>query len=57
LLINGAEKWAIDKGCIQMASDAEKNNSISIEAHKKLGYIPYGTTEDEVLFRKKLCIK
>lgn len=54
MLIKDAEQWAIDKGCIEMASDTEKDNSISIEAHKRLGYTIYGINEGDVLFRKRL---
>lgn len=53
-LIKGAEYWATEKGCKEMASDAEKDNSISIEAHKKLGFREYSSNEVEVLFRKRI---
>ena len=53
-LINEAEYWATGKGCKEMASDAEKHNDISIEAHKKLGFREYGSNEGEVLFRKRI---
>lgn len=54
MLVTEGEKWAIEKGCSEMASDAEKDNIVSIEAHKRLGYIIFGTSEEEVLFRKRL---
>jgi aminoglycoside 6'-N-acetyltransferase I len=37
-LVRGAERWARKKGCIEMASDAEVGNDLSLEAHLKLGY-------------------
>ena len=37
-LVEYAEKWAIQKGCTEMASDAEIDNSVSLQAHLKLGY-------------------
>jgi aminoglycoside 6'-N-acetyltransferase I len=37
-LVETAEKWAIQKGCTEMASDAEIYNEVSIDAHQKLGY-------------------
>lgn len=37
-LVELAERWAKSRGCTEMASDAEINNSISIVAHNKLGY-------------------
>jgi len=38
-LVRGAERWARKKGCIEMASDAEVGNDLSLQAHLKLGYI------------------
>ena len=37
-LVRGAERWARQKGCTEMASDAEVGNDLSLEAHLKLGY-------------------
>ena len=37
-LVEFAEKWALQKGCTEMASDAEVDNPISIDAHLRLGY-------------------
>ncbi len=37
-LVKNAEKWARDKGCEEMASDAEFGNEISLLAHQRLGY-------------------
>ena len=37
-LVAFAEKWARRKGCTEMASDAEVDNEISLQAHGRLGY-------------------
>ena len=37
-LVNAAERWARSRGCTEMASDAEIDNIVSIEAHRNLGY-------------------
>ena len=37
-LVRDAEHWAIDKGCTEMASDAELGNDMSLAAHLNLGY-------------------
>ncbi|MFN6963952.1 MAG: aminoglycoside 6'-N-acetyltransferase [Pyrinomonadaceae bacterium] len=37
-LVAAAEEWARMNGCAEMASDAEIDNSVSIEAHLRLGY-------------------
>ena len=37
-LVKYAEKWASQKGCTEMASDAEIDNTVSLQAHLKLGY-------------------
>jgi len=37
-LVRGAERWARQKGCTEMASDAEVGNDLSLAAHLKLGY-------------------
>ena len=37
-LVREAEDWAIDKGCTEMASDAELGNDMSLAAHLNLGY-------------------
>lgn len=37
-LVRSAERWARQKGCTEMASDAEVGNDLSLEAHLKLGY-------------------
>src|SRR5436190_24337069 len=37
-LVKYAESWATQKGCTEMASDAEVDNLVSQQAHIKLGY-------------------
>lgn len=37
-LVEGAENWARERGCEEMASDAEVGNELSYNAHTKLGY-------------------
>ena len=37
-LVRIAEQWAREKGCEEMASDAEMGNDLSIAAHQALGY-------------------
>lgn len=50
-LVSLAEQWARDKGCTEMASDAEIDNDTSIMAHEMLGY---DETSRLVHFRKDL---
>ncbi len=37
-LVKSAENWARRKGCTEMASDAEIDNDLSLQAHTRLGY-------------------
>lgn len=37
-LVKMAENWAKNKGCVEMASDSEIGNDISLNAHLNLGY-------------------
>lgn len=37
-LVNLAEQWAKQRGCTEMASDAEIGNTVSLTAHARLGY-------------------
>lgn len=37
-LVKFAERWAKQKGCVEMASDAEVGNDSSLAAHTRLGY-------------------
>ena len=50
-LVRHAENWARDKGCTEMASDAELGNEQSLSAHLRLGY---GETSRLVHLRKEL---
>jgi aminoglycoside 6'-N-acetyltransferase I len=37
-LVNAGAEWGRQKGCKQFASDAELNNEMSIDFHKKIGF-------------------
>ncbi len=37
-LVQAAERWAKSMGCVEMASDSEIGNNISIVVHARLGY-------------------
>lgn len=37
-LVQAAENWAREKGCVEMGSDTWLENESSIRAHEKLGY-------------------
>jgi aminoglycoside 6'-N-acetyltransferase I len=50
-LVRSAENWARGKGCIEMASDSEIDNDLSVKAHSKLGYTE---TSRLVHWRKEL---
>lgn len=39
MLVERAEEWAREKGCTEMASDAEIGNNSSLAAHLSLGYV------------------
>jgi len=56
-LVDTAEKWAVEKGCENMASDTEDFNIGSIIAHKKMGYIEQFRADGEVKFLKSLIGK
>jgi aminoglycoside 6'-N-acetyltransferase I len=50
-LVEAAETWARDRGCTEMASDAEIGNERSLAAHMRLGY---NETSRLVHLRKEL---
>lgn len=50
-LVKHAENWAKQKGCTEIASDAEVGNELSLNAHTALGY---GVTSRLVHLRKVL---
>ncbi len=50
-LVRAAEAWARSLGLTEMASDAEIENSVSLDAHAALGYEEVGRV---VQFRKAL---
>ncbi|MBA3631485.1 MAG: GNAT family N-acetyltransferase [Acidobacteria bacterium] len=37
-LVRAAESWARKKGCVEMASDSEIGNDLSLKSHLNLGY-------------------
>ncbi|MCM1988226.1 aminoglycoside 6'-N-acetyltransferase [Oceanirhabdus seepicola] len=37
-LVKKGEQWALSKGCCQMGSDIEYDNTISYDFHKKIGF-------------------
>ncbi|HEX6513910.1 MAG TPA: aminoglycoside 6'-N-acetyltransferase, partial [Chloroflexota bacterium] len=51
MLVRAAEEWARDQGCAEFGSDTEIDNTVSIAAHKALGF---EETERLVCFRKNL---
>ena len=50
-LIQACEQWARERGCEEMGSDAEIDNTLSHRAHAALGY---EEVERIVCFRKKI---
>src|SRR5687768_4414972 len=50
-LVRHAEAWAREKGCTEMASDAELGNDSSLSAHLNLGY---AVTSRLIHLRKEL---
>lgn len=50
-LVEYAEQWARQKGCTEMASDAEVDNTASLQTHLRLGY---AETSRLVHLRKEL---
>jgi GNAT superfamily N-acetyltransferase len=51
-LVMAAEEWARSRGCTEMASDARSHNTVSLNAHKAIGYQAVGQS---VNFRKQLA--
>jgi aminoglycoside 6'-N-acetyltransferase I len=50
-LVQAGEQWAAERGCTEMASDTELDNTVSQLAHGRLGY---AEVERLVHFRKSL---
>lgn len=50
-LVQAGEQWALTKGCTEVASDAQIENAISIEMHKRMGY---RDVERQVCFLKRI---
>jgi aminoglycoside 6'-N-acetyltransferase I len=38
-LINYSEAWGKERGCVEIASDCELDNTISIDFHSKIGFM------------------
>jgi aminoglycoside 6'-N-acetyltransferase I len=51
LLVEAAERWARRRGCTEFASDTRPGNTLSIAAHRALGFSDAGSV---VCFRKDL---
>lgn len=51
-LVRAGEQWGIERGCSELASDAEIENELSIRAHKALGFEEVGRA---VCFRKSIA--
>ena len=50
-LIQATERWALSRGCAELASDAESDNDTSRRAHRALGFEEVGLIR---CFRKEL---
>ena len=50
-LIRAGEQWALSRGCTEVASDAQIDNSASITLHQRMGYTE---VERQVCFLKRL---
>lgn len=51
LLIEAAEKWALNRGCKEIASDTHLENQVGISAHGALGFQEIGSV---TRFKKSL---
>lgn len=52
-LVRAGEEWAWSQGCTEIASDAQIDNAVSIEMHRRLGY---AEVERQVCFLKKKTV-
>lgn len=52
-LVEGAEQWAREQGCTELASDTDIANTTSVTAHLALGFADVGTIR---CFRKALDV-
>ena len=50
-LVEAAEAWGRSRGCTEFASDAEPDNTISLAAHRALGFADMGLVR---CFRKDI---
>lgn len=53
-MVNHIEKWAINQNLLHFGSDREKNDDVSLTAHKTPGFHIIDETEDEFIVLKKL---
>ena len=51
-LVRAGEQWAWSQGCTEIASDAQIDNAVSIELHRRMGY---AEVERQVCFLKRLA--
>lgn len=54
-LMSDAERWAKAHGCVEIASDTEPDNRLSLSMHQHLGYREYGRGEEGILLLKSLA--
>lgn len=50
-LLQAAEFWAVDHGYLELASDTQLDNAISLKVHRTLGF---DEVERQICFRKQL---
>jgi aminoglycoside 6'-N-acetyltransferase I len=50
-LLSAVEDWARSQGCVEMASDTQHDNDLSLRVHQALGF---QVVERSILFRKPL---
>jgi aminoglycoside 6'-N-acetyltransferase I len=52
-LVAAAEQWALQQGCVEMASDARIENTVSQQAHLAIGFEETGRL---VCFKRRLVV-
>jgi aminoglycoside 6'-N-acetyltransferase I len=53
-LVRAGEQWASSRGCTEIASDAQVDNAVSIQMHRRIGYTE---VERQVCFLKRLTAR
>lgn len=53
-LVEAAETWAREQGCVEMASDTNAGYPLSPQAHGQIGYEIVSRDGDDIFFRKAL---